>query len=150
MFSNIVSQVKAKMSELKDEAKKFKSKDFLSAALGGSALVTMADGTIDKAEKTKMMSFIQNHDVLSIYETAEVVKIWKDYIDTLEMDADIGEAKAMQALGKMKGKDQESRLIIRLVIAIGSADGDFDQDEQRIAARICRELGIDPAEFELS
>ncbi|SFP89383.1 tellurite resistance protein TerB [Nitrosomonas cryotolerans] len=149
MLSNFLQQARSKLSELKNDALKYKSKEFLNAALGGSALVILADGKIDPQEKVKMMAFIENHEALSIYDTSEVVKTWKDYIDTLEMDADIGGAKAMAALGKIKGKDDQARLVLRMVCAIGAADGDFDADERRVAAKIALELGLDPAEFDL-
>ena len=150
MLSNFLQQARNKISEMKNEALKFKSKDFLNAALGGSALVIMADGKIDPQEKIKMMAFIENHEALSIYDTSEVVKTWKDYIDTLEMDADIGGAKAMSALGKIKGKDEQARLVLRMVCAIGASDGDFDADERKAESKIAVELGLNPSEFDLS
>lgn len=150
MLSNFLQQARNKLGDLKKEALKYKSKEFLNAALGGSALVIMADGTIDAQEKMKMMAFIENHEALSIYDSSEVVKTWRNYIDTLEMDADIGGAKAMAAVGKIKGKDEQARLVLRMVCAIGAADGDFDADERRIAAKIAVELGLNPADFDLA
>ncbi len=150
MLSNLLEQARSKLSDLKNEALKYKSKEFLNAALGGSALVILADGSIDAQEKSKMMNFIENHEALSIYNTSEVVKTWKDYIDTLEMDADIGTAKAMSALGKIKGKDDQARLVLRMVCAIGASDGDFDDDEKRVASKIAIELGLNPADFDLN
>ncbi len=149
MLSNFLKKTKEKLGELKNDALKYKSKNFLEAALGGSALIAMADGTIDASEKTKMMAFIENHEVLSIYDSSEVVKTWKNFIDTLELDNDIGTAKAMSAIGKMKGKNEQARLVLRMVCAIAAADGDFDQDERKVAAKIAQELGLDPAEFDL-
>ena len=116
----------------------------------GSALVILADGSIDAQEKSKMMNFIENHEALSIYNTSEVVKTWKDYIDTLEMDVDIGTAKAMSALGKIKGKDDQARLVLRMVCAIGASDGDFDDDEKRVASMVAIELGLNPTDFDLN
>ena len=150
MLKGLYDQAKAKVSEFKTDVLKYKSKDFLHAALGGSALVIMADGNIDANEKSKMMRFIQSNDVLSVYDTSEVVKVWKDYIETLELDADIGEAKALGAIGKVKGKAEQSRLVMRMIIAIGAADGDFDADEKHVACVIAQELGLDPAEFDLA
>ena len=146
----MLSSLMAKASELKNDVLKFKSKDFLHAALGGSALIIMADGTIDANEKSKMMRFIQSNEVLAVYDTSEVVKIWKDYIDTLELDKDIGEAKALGAIGKIKGKADQARLVMRMVVAIGAADGNFDADEKRVAAMVAREMGLDPKEFDLA
>lgn len=150
MLSNFLEQARNKINELKNEALKYKSKDFLNAALGGSAMVIMADGKIDPQEKVKMMAFIENHDALSIYSTSEVVKTWKDFIDTMEMDVDIGSAKAMSAIGKIKGKEEQAKLVLRMVCAIGAADGDFDADEKRVAAQIAVELGLNPSEFGLA
>ena len=150
MLSKFLRDARDKIGELKNEALKYKSKEFLHAALAGSALVIMADGKIDPDEKQKMLAFIQNHEALSIYSTSEVVRTWKDYIDTIEMDADIGGAKALGALGKIKGKDEQARLVLRMVCAIGAADGDFDADERRVAAQIATELGLNPSEFDLA
>ncbi len=150
MLSNFIQQARSKLNDLKNEALKYKSKEFLNAALGGSAMIIMADGKIDPQEKVKMMGFIQNHEALSIYDTLEVVKTWKDYIETLELDVDIGEAKAMTALGKIKGKEDQAKLVLRMVCAIGAADGDFDADEKRVAANIAKELGLNPADFDLA
>ncbi|MDF1690424.1 MAG: TerB family tellurite resistance protein [Cycloclasticus sp.] len=150
VLSNFLDKAKSKLTELKNEALKYKSKEFLNAALGGSALVILADGRIDAQEKIKMMSFIENHESLSIYNTSEVVKTWKDYMDTLEMDTDIGTAKAMTAIGKIKGKPEQAKLVLRMVCAIGASDGDFDADEKRVASKIALELGLNPSDFDLS
>lgn len=149
MLSDFMEQAKKKFSELKNDALKYKSKDFLNAALGGSALVIVADGKVDAAEKQKMMSFIENNEALSIYDTSEVVKVWKDYMDTIEMDYDIGSAKAYAALGKVKGKTDQARLVMRMVCAIGAADGNFDHDEKTVARKIAIELELNPSDFDL-
>jgi len=150
MLSNFIRDARNKLNEMKNEALKYKSKDFLNAALGGSALVIMADGEIDAQEKSKMMAFIQNNEALSIYDSAEVVKTWKNYIETIELDADIGTAKAMEAIAKIKGKEAQAKLVLRMVCAIGASDGDFDADEKRVAKQIATELGLNPADFDLA
>ena len=67
----------------------------------------------------------------------------------LKTEALNGEAKAYQALGKMKSNVEASRLLVRMIIAVASSDGNFDANEQRVASKIARELGLTPAEFEL-
>ncbi len=148
-FDNFLNQLKTKANELKTEALKFKNKDFLNAAMAGSALVAMADGSISSEEKQKMIKFIENNDALSIFTTSDVIKAFQDFVAQLEFDKDIGEAKAYQALGKMKSNSEASRLLVRMIIAIASSDGMFDGDERRVAVKIAKELAIDPAEFEL-
>ena len=148
-FDSFLSQLKTKANELKTEALKFKNKDFLNAAMAGSALVAMADGSISSEEKQKMIKFIESNDALSIFTTSDVIKAFQDFVGQLEFDKDIGEAKAYQALGKMKSNTEASRLLVRMIIAIASSDGNFDDQEKKIAIKIAKELAIDPSEFEL-
>lgn len=148
-FENFLSQLKSKASELKTEALKFKNKDFLQAAMAGSALIAMADGSISSEEKQKMIKFIESNDSLSIFSTSDVIKAFQDYVSQLEFDKDIGEAKAYQALGRMKSNAEAARLLMRMIIAIASSDGIIDVNERKIAVKVAVELGLSPAEFEL-
>jgi tellurite resistance protein TerB len=149
-FENFLNQLKTKAGELKTEALKFKNKDFLNAAMAGSALIAMADGSISSEEKQKMIKFIESNDALSIFTTSDVIKAFQDFVGQIEFDKDIGEAKAYQALGKMKSNAEASRLLMRMIIAIASSDGHFDVTEKKIAVKIANELGINPSEFELA
>ena len=148
-FSDFLNDVKTKANELKTQALKFKNKEFLEAAMAGSALIAMADGKISSEEKQKMVKFIENHDALSIFTTSDVIKAFQDFVSQIEFDNDIGEAKAFLALGKMKSNAEAGRLLLRMMIAIASSDGDFDSQEQVVAARIAKELALNPAEFGL-
>ena len=149
-FDNFLSQLKSKANELKTEALKFKNKDFLNAAMAGSALIAMADGSITGEEKQKMIKFIESNDALSVFTTSDVIKAFQDFVGQLEFDKDIGEAKAYQALGRMKSNSEAARLLMRMIIAIASSDGNFDATEKKVAVKIASELGVNPAEFELA
>lgn len=148
-FKDFLSNLKQKAGDLKNEVLKFKNKDFLNAAVSGSVLISMADGSVSSEEKQKMMRFIENYEALSVFASKEIVESFQDTMSQIEFDKDLGEAKAYDAVRKMKGNDDASRLIMRLIIAIAGADGDFDDDEQRVARKIAVELSLDPAEFEL-
>lgn len=148
-FENFLSQLKSKAGELKTEALKFKNKDFLQAAMAGSALIAMADGSISSEEKQKMIKFIESNDSLSIFSTSDVIKSFQEYVGQLEFDKDIGEAKAYQALGRMKANAEAARLLMRMIIAIAASDGIIDVNERKVAVKVAVELGLSPAEFEL-
>lgn len=148
-FSDFLNDLKTKANELKTEALKFKNKEFLEAAMAGSALIAMADGKISSEEKQKMIKFIENHDALSIFTTSDVIKAFQDFVSQIEFDKDIGEAKAFLAIGKMKSNNEAGRLLVRMIIAIASSDGDFDAQEQVVAVKIAKELTLNPSEFGL-
>ena len=149
-FDNFLSRLKSKASELKTEALKYKNKDFLNAAMAGCALVAMADGSVSAEEKQKMIRFIESNDALSVFTTSDVIKAFQEFVGQLEFDKDIGQAKAYQALLKMKSNEGAARLLVRMVIAVAASDGNFDAKEQAVASKIVKELGLNPSEFELA
>lgn len=149
-FQDFLNNLKQKGAELKNEALKFKNRDFLNAAISGSVLISMADGVASSQEKQKMLRFIENYEALSVFSSKEVIDAFQNAVSQIEFDRDLGEAKAYEALGKMKKDSAAAHLIMRLTIAIAGADGVFDDGEKRIARKIAMELNLNPAEFELN
>ena len=148
-FQDFLNNLKQKAGDLKNEVLKFKNKDFLNAAVSGSVLISMADGHVSSEEKQKMMRFIENYEALSVFSSKEIVESFQNIMSQIEFDKDLGETKAYDAIRKMKGNDDASRLIMRLIIAIAGADGNFDDSEKRVARKIAMEINLNPAEFEL-
>ncbi len=148
-FQNFLAGLKSKASELKNDVLKFKNQNFLNAAMAGSTLIAMADGTITPEEKQKMVKFIESHEALSVFTTSDVIKAFQGFVGQFEFDKDIGETKAYEALRKLKDNDAAGRVVVRLIISIAGADGNFDDNEKRIARKIAVELGQNPADFEL-
>jgi len=149
-IDNAISKTTNTLSNLKTDILKFKNKDFLNAAMAGSALISLADGSISSEEKQKMIKFIENNEALSVFPTSEVIKAFQDFVSQIEFDKDIGDAKAYAAVGKLKSNNEAARLVMRMIIAIGSADGNFDTNEKFIAVKIAKELLLNPAEFDLN
>ena len=137
-------------ANLKTEVTKLKNKTFLEAVVAGCALVAHADGVVKPEEKQKMMGFLRNSDVLSVFSVEEVIGIFDKYSKQFEFDHQIGQASALQVVAKLKGKDAEARLMVRVCCAIGAADGNFDDNEKGVVRKICAELGLNPKDFDLA
>ncbi len=134
---------------LKSEVTKVRNKEFLEGVVAGCALVAYADGVVKPEEKQKMMGFLRTSDVLSAYDISDVTKLFEKFSDQFEFDPAIGEANALQAVNKVKKKEDEARLLVRVCCAIGASDGDFDDTEKRTVSKICSELGLNPTDFDL-
>jgi tellurite resistance protein TerB len=137
-------------SNLKAEVTKIRNKSFLEATVAGCVIVAHADGVVKPAEKQKMMGFLRNSDVLSVYSTEEVIELFDKYAKQFEFDYQIGQASALQAVAKLKNKPDEARLMVRVCCAIGAADGNFDDNEKAAVRNICAELGLNPKDFDLT
>jgi len=133
---------------LNTEITKFKSKDLLEAVVAGCVLVAYADGNVSPEEKQKMMGFLQTSDQLKVFDSGEVIKIFQKYVEKFEFDSAIGTGEVMQAVCRFRGKPQ-AQLVVRVCCAIGAADGDFDAKEKAVVRRMCSELGLNAADFNL-
>lgn len=144
--------LKKNVTEARDtlnaEITKFKSKDLLEAVVAGSAMVAFADGKISAEEKQKLMAYLKISDQLKVFDSNDVIKIFQKYAEKFEFDTTIGTGEAMQVIGKFRGKPQ-AQLVVRVCCAIGASDGDFDEKERAVVRKMCSELGLDPADFEL-
>lgn len=126
---------------------RYKSQDVLDAVVAACALVAMADGYLDATERQKMIEFVHQSEELRVFDTTKVIQKFNLFISRMENDPMMGRAEAFRALGKIRTKPEIARLVARYCIAIGYADGNFDQNEKQMVADICRELGLSPAEF---
>jgi tellurite resistance protein TerB len=144
--------LKKNVTEARDamsaEITKFKSKDLLEAVVAGCALVAHADGSVSSEEKQKMMGYLKTSDQMKVFDAGDIIKIFQKYVEKFEFDVAIGTGEVMQAVGKFRGKPQ-AQLVIRVCCAIGAADGDFDEKEKVVVRRMCSELGLSPADFDL-
>ena len=131
------------------EVAKFKNRTFMEAVVAGCALVAAADGTVDASEKQKMAAFLERSDELKHFDIRQVIEVFNKAVGDFEFDQAIGKTNALQTISKVRGKDDQARVIVRVVCAIGAADGDFDDDEKAVVREIALELGLKPEEFDL-
>jgi len=152
-FGDNVSSVKGWLNQQKsnmgEAVTRFKNKEFMNAVVAGCALVSAADGDINAAEKQKMVGYIQRTDELKVFDIPEVIAQFNKFADGFEFDALIGKAEALKAVAPLRKNIEAARLLIRVCCAIGMADGEFDQSEKNVIIEMCRELQLDPAEFNL-
>jgi tellurite resistance protein TerB len=149
VLDEVKKWTKSQASSLTDGVKRFKNKSFMEATVAGCAIVAFADGEIKPEEKTKMAGFIERNDALKVFDMSDVITAFEKYVKGFEFDATIGKGEALKSIGKIKKSSEEAKLLVRVCCAIGTADGDFDEDEKRVVREICQELGLNPAEFGL-
>lgn len=134
---------------LKDEVTKIRNQTFLEGVVAGCVLVAHADGIVKPEEKQKMLGFMRNNDIMAVFETGEIIKLFEKYASRFEFDREIGEMDALAAIGKLKEKTDQGRLLVRVCCAIANSDGEFDDSEKVAVRKICNELGANPADFDL-
>jgi tellurite resistance protein TerB len=84
-----------------------------------------------------------------VFDTDAVIKVFNEYLGYFEFDTDVGETKAYEALNTIRGDEVQCRTLMRVIIVIAEADGDFDSSEKAIAKKIAVEIGVNAADFGL-
>lgn len=136
-------------AQLAQNVAKFRNQKFMEAAVAACALMAASDGTVSGVEKQKMAGFIRNSEELKVFDMAVVIPFFDKVVANFEFDAMIGKGEALKYIGRVKDSPEQAQLVVRLAMAIGSSDGNFDSDEQAMARSIAQHLGLDPAQFDL-
>ena len=131
-----------------EEISRFKNKEVLQAIVAGCTYIAAADGKITSEEKTKMLGFLRNSPLTAVYGVDDVKKLFEENAARFDFDVESGRIEALRIVSKLKGK-AEAGMLVRTCIVIGKADGDFDQNERRAVGEIARELGLNPADFDI-
>ncbi|GAB6992088.1 tellurite resistance TerB family protein [Paenibacillus pini] len=134
---------------LTDQVKRHKNKDLMDAIVAGCAIVAVADGTIDAAEKQKMAAYMGRSEALNVFNMSEVIERFNHYAGNMEFDVMVGKQESLRVIGKFRSKPDVARIIVGVCCAVGAADGDFDDQEKAVVRDICNCLSLSPGEFGL-
>ncbi|GGN98920.1 tellurite resistance TerB family protein [Saccharibacillus kuerlensis] len=148
-MSSFQSWLNKTKTGLQDQVGRFKNKDLLDAIVAGCALVSVADGTIDSAERQKMEVYIGRSEQLKVFNLSEAIDRFNHFAGSMEFDVMVGKQEALQAIAKFKSKPEVGRIVVGVCCAIGAADGDFDEQEKAAVRDICNVLNLKSEDFGL-
>lgn len=123
--------------------------DQMDALVAACALVAQADGWVTPDERVRMLERIRCSAAIAVFGSDEVAFAFQGLVERFDRDLDGAEAAAEAAVARLRGRPGPSRLLIETACAIADADGGFDREERDVVLRLCRLLGLDPAEFDL-
>lgn len=122
------------------------SKDFLEAVCAAVALVAIADGDIEESEKRSAISIVQNHpDLGKIYQHNEIEECLTRMFSQAKTAT--GRASLGRELADVKGKPNSPQMcedVYLVATDIAGSDGETDEKEAAVLAKIAAFLGVDP------
>ncbi|HUS89589.1 MAG TPA: tellurite resistance TerB family protein [Desulfosporosinus sp.] len=141
-------KIKSGVTGITAEYKKLANKTLMEGTIASCALVINANGIAKPEEKRKMLGFIKSNEQLKVYDTDKVINTFNKYFDKFDFDPEIAKGEILQIVAKIKNPD-EAQLLVRVLIAIGAADGDFDANEKNCVRDVIRTLGLMNSDFGL-
>jgi len=148
IFNILKSKVQKIGKSVCNEYKKFANSNLMEGTLAGCALVINANGIAKPEEKRKMISYIQNSEELKVYDFDTVVSTFEKYFSSFSFDYQIAKGEILKVISKIKDPI-EGQLLVRVLISIGAADGDFDQNEKECVKDIIKILNLKCDDFDL-
>lgn len=146
-WNDVKKAASGAMNSVSAELKKYQNKDVLDAMVGASVMVAAADGNIDASEKTKLLGYLKVSELTKVYPTDQVIDVFQKHSERFDFGVDIGKAEALRIIGRHRSNPDVARTIMRTVIMIANADGNFDANEKRVIQEIAKELGQNAADF---
>ena len=114
----------------------------LNAVSAAFAYVACADGNVDESEMKRFVSFIGSIHVLREQAPKDATHILKKYAAPFLEDFPKAEAHAHQAIAQVRGRADESSLVIRAAQVAIVADQELHKHEEIAMQRICTTLGV--------
>lgn len=148
-FNKLKDSLTAGRNELATRVSKYKNRKFMEGTVAACAYVAMASDGVSADEKQKMIGFIKNSPELKVFDTEQIIEVFNKLAGNFEFDQDIGKGEAMKLIVPMRDEPEAAQLMLRVAIAIGKSDGDFDAAERASAKEICLALSLSPTDYDL-
>ena len=74
--------------------------------MAAGALVAMADGEVKFSEMSALDDLLENVRELQIYDPHVAVDLCRRYVEAIAADVETGNAKALEAVGRIAGDDE--------------------------------------------
>jgi len=148
-FDKVKGALNSGRDELTRQVGRFKNKKFMQGTVAVCARIAAASDGVSSEEKQKMMGFLRASEELKIFDTNEVIEFFNKLVSSFDFDVEIGKGETMMYILALKDQPEAAQLALRVGIAVGKSDGNFDPDEKAAAREIAVALGFDPAEFGL-
>lgn len=117
---------------------------FLKAVMASSALVAVSDGEVTFNERVRVDQILETLDELAVFDPHEGVDLFNDYVEAIKQDSEEGREKCWDVITEAVEDADTAALMLRICLAISSADGEVTLPEQIEVVMLCSRLGVEP------
>ncbi|MGG8094540.1 tellurite resistance TerB family protein [Klebsiella aerogenes] len=149
LFDKVKSTFTASREELVKQVGRYKNKKFMQGTVAVCARIAVSSDGVSAEEKQKMMGFLRSSEEMKLFDTNEVIDFFNKLVSSFDFDMEIGKGETMKYILALKDQPEAAQLAVRVGIAVGKSDGNFDPDEQAAAREIIAALGFSAEEFGL-
>ena len=127
---------------------KVRSRQFLEAVMGASAMLALADGEISFAELMARDYVLDQVRELQVFDPNEATELFRTYAETISLDPKKGETVILEAITQLSQDAELASLLLRICVVIGKSDRDFSQREREVINTFADVLGLEKEEID--
>jgi len=126
------------------------NKDYLEAVCAASALVAMADGSLEDSEKTKVINILGKHPTLGkMYDRNAIEKTADEMFSrSKDMSGRQSLARELDDIGQRPDGKQMGEDVYLIAVDVSMADGEQEPEEKVVLEKIAKRLGVDVSKFD--
>lgn len=132
------------------KAKKVQNKNLMEAIVAICMLVGMADGSVGDAEMSKIDKLLTSNENLGAFKPSDIRQTMTRYKNVLEADFGVGQKKMIDEIAEISGNPDHCEEVFLNAMAVAKADGDIDEKERAVLAKVGGVLGTNLKEYELA
>ena len=144
-MAGLVSAIEALLAK---HHQKVRSRQFLEAVMGASAMLALADGEISFAELMARDYVLDRVRELQVFDPNEAAELFRTYAETISIDPKRGKAVILEAITQLSRDAELASLLLRICVVIGKSDCDFSQRERELINTFGDVLGLEKGEIE--
>jgi tellurite resistance protein len=144
-WDSVKGAVGGAFGTVQGEWDKFNRKDDVRAMLATMALISGADGVLEKSEKDAAIKFLNSGNVFKGFDRTYLSKTLNEFYDKCT-DAFLKQDLYDEVRGVSNEADT-ARSVIRCGLAVASSDGSVAPEEIEVLREVCRTLNVDYNEY---
>lgn len=141
--------IRNKAKSAKASAAKYENRDLMEAVVGGSLLISAADGHISDEELESLEKLIGANEKLSHFGE-EIHKTIEKFSAKLSAGFRLGKIHIMREIADIDADDEGKEDAFVTMYEVAAADGEIDSDEEAMLTEIGKKMGINLKEFGLA
>ena len=123
------------------------SGEVLPAVAGAFALMACADAEVADSEVERFVETIRSSAVFSTVDLDALEQQFRSLTSAVLNDFEQGRARALEAIGRVRGDADAAVQVIRAAQVAMVADGQLHEAEEAILRNLCIFLGLDPESY---
>ena len=143
-MSNIIESIRGLIAKHQE---KTRQQQFLEAAMGACALLSMVDGEVSFAELMARDYILDHVQRLQMCDANEAADVFRNQIEALKNNYQEAKSKILELITPYAGDAELAPLLLRISIAIAKADRELQPSEEAMVTELRKVLQIDKLEL---